>query len=200
MLSKNAIALILEFEGIDQPSKWPGGDSGITLGVGYDLGYTTREEFTRDWRTHLTPGQITRLSTAIGLKSLRAKAKASEFRDITITRDAALSVFQTATVPKWETETKRAFPGSDQLPADAFGALVSLVFNRGPSMTGDRRREMREIRAIIENWCALQPPLSRTLPKIASQIRSMKRLWIGKGLDGLLRRREAEARIIELAR
>jgi hypothetical protein len=33
--------------------------------------------------------------------------------------------------------------------------------------------------------------------KIPGHIRSMKRLWIGKGLDGLLLRREAEAKLFE---
>jgi GH24 family phage-related lysozyme (muramidase) len=32
---------------------------------------------------------------------------------------------------------------------------------------------------------------------IAREIRSMKRLWLNKGLDGLLERREAEAKQIE---
>jgi GH24 family phage-related lysozyme (muramidase) len=32
---------------------------------------------------------------------------------------------------------------------------------------------------------------------IAKEIRSMKRLWEGKGLDGLLKRREKEANMVE---
>jgi GH24 family phage-related lysozyme (muramidase) len=32
---------------------------------------------------------------------------------------------------------------------------------------------------------------------IASQIRSMKRLWIGQGLDGLLKRRDEEAKMVQ---
>ena len=32
---------------------------------------------------------------------------------------------------------------------------------------------------------------------IAKEIRSMKRLWEGKGLDGLLKRREREAKMVE---
>ena len=35
------------------------------------------------------------------------------------------------------------------LPLDAQGALVSLVFNRGTSMEGDRRAEMRAIRDAV---------------------------------------------------
>jgi hypothetical protein len=32
---------------------------------------------------------------------------------------------------------------------------------------------------------------------IAGQIVAMKRLWVGKGLDGLLTRRDEEARIVK---
>jgi hypothetical protein len=61
-----------------------------------------------------------------------------------------------------------AFPGINELSPDAQGALVSLVFNRGTSMEGDRRREMRAIQAAVANG---------DLQEIADQLRSMKRLW-----------------------
>jgi GH24 family phage-related lysozyme (muramidase) len=32
---------------------------------------------------------------------------------------------------------------------------------------------------------------------IAEELRKMKRIWEGKGLDGLLTRREAEAKLVE---
>jgi hypothetical protein len=35
------------------------------------------------------------------------------------------------------------------------------------------------------------------LAGIAAELRSMQRLWVGKGVDGLLRRREAEAALVE---
>jgi GH24 family phage-related lysozyme (muramidase) len=35
---------------------------------------------------------------------------------------------------------------------------------------------------------------------MADLVRSMKRLWVGKGLDGLLRRRDEEAELIEKAK
>ena len=76
------------------------------------------------------------------------------------------------------------------MPPDAQGALVSLVFNRGPGMDGDRRREMRAVRDAVAR---------KDLREIAGQIRAMKRLWEGQGLDGLLRRRDAEADLVESA-
>src|SRR5262249_40302876 len=95
--------------------------------------------------------------------------------------------------PAAQKQTEAAFPGVDALPADAQGALVSLIYNRGPRMT-DRdpkvqdRREMRAIRDAV---------LAGDLKTIAAQLRSMKRLWEGKGLGGLLKRRDAEADLVE---
>jgi GH24 family phage-related lysozyme (muramidase) len=41
------------------------------------------------------------------------------------------------------------------------------------------------------------PTVTPALQEVADQLRRMKRLWVGKGLDGLLRRREAEALMVE---
>lgn len=189
-ITDKALALILESEGLDQPGRWPGGESGITLGIGYDIGFVTPEQFEEDWSQHLGSDQIERLKTAIGIKGERARQRASEFRDITVTRAQAVEVFTNKTLPLHSQRTEGAFPGVDQLPADAQGALVSLVFNRGPAMGGDSRAEMRAVRDAVAQG---------DLQEIANQIRAMKRLWIGKGLDGLLRRRDAEADLVESA-
>lgn len=204
MIPQEAIDLILESEGLDQPSRWPGGGSGITLGHGYDLGFYSAEEFERDWSPHLSPEQIARLKTALGKTGANARAIAPRFRDIRISETAAREVFARATLPKFEAQTRRAFLGVELLPALVLGVLTSLVFNRGPGMTGERRREMFAIRAAIEGWSQRAPStreaaLRPLLLIIAAQIRAMKRLWIGQGLDGLLRRRDAEARLIESA-
>ena len=191
---------MLEFEGLDQPARWPGEQSGITLGHGYDLGYSTPAQFAMDWRPHLTAGTISRLTKAIGVRGPRAKGLTSEFRDITVTRSQADEVFARVTIPTWERLTMVAFEGSEKLPADAFGALVSLCFNRGTGMDGDRRLEMRQIREAIDEWTSGEErDLQNLLGNIAGLIRAMKRLWVGKGVDGLLRRRDAEAALVESA-
>lgn len=183
-----ALALILDAEGLDQPSQWPGGASGITIGVGYDLGFVTSEQFEEDWSAHLESDQIGRLKDVIGLSGDAARQRAGEFRDIKIVRADAEEVFKERTLPLYSQRTEDAFPGVDQLPANAQGALVSLVFNRGGAMDGDRRREMRAIRDAVA---------AGDLQEIANQLRAMKRLWEGKGLDGLLKRRDAEADLVE---
>ena len=59
--SNKALKLIIDFEGINQPGKWPGAQSGITLGYGYDLGYVTVDDFESDWDECFTDEQFGRL-------------------------------------------------------------------------------------------------------------------------------------------
>jgi GH24 family phage-related lysozyme (muramidase) len=179
---------ILDFEGLNQPSEWPGGDSGVTIGIGYDLGYVTIDQFEFDWGPYFTADQLNRLREAVGKRGIAARNRAPRFADIRIKRKDAETVFIERSLPMYALKTEMAFPGITELPQDAQGALVSLVFNRGTSMEGDRRSEMRAIRDAVP---------SGDLQEIADQLRCMKRLWVNKGLDGLLRRREEEARLVE---
>lgn len=91
---------------------------------------------------------------------------------------------------------KKTWPGSSLLHPAAQAALISLVYNRGASLTKqardplDRRREMRELRGAIAE---------RDYVLMAELFRSMKRLWMdasGKAIPkyaGLLARRDDEA-------
>lgn len=187
-LSENAKRLIFEFEGLDQPYEWPGGDSGITIGIGYDLGYVKASEFQQDWGSVLAPSDAQALTSVVGLKGVSAQQKAATLKMIRIKEDDAERVFLERSVPVYQKQAQQAFPGIDALPADAQGALVSLVYNRGTSMQGDSRREMRAIRDAVPRG---------DLKEIANQLRSMKRLWVGKNMDGLLKRRDAEADLVE---
>lgn len=199
-IAGRGLELILTFEGLDQPWRWPGAYSGITLGRGYDLGHHHRDEFLSDWAGHLSPHELTRLAAATGRRGPAARRMAPSFRDILIRPAAADAVFAAATLPRIHRATATAFPGISALPADAQGALASLVFNRGSAMEGSRRREMRAIRDAI---ALPHPDPATTLAFIASQLRAMKRLWpktsSASGHPGLRRRREAEARLVESA-
>ncbi len=188
IVTDKAKDLIMKFEDLNQPSQWPGGNSGITIGFGYDLGYATVDQFESDWGPCLTGDWLKRLRDAIGKRGIAAKNRAVQFQDIVIMKDDAETIFVNRNLPLYAFKTEMAFPGIDRLPPDAQGALVSLVFNRGASMEGDRRSEMRAIRDAVPQG---------DLREIANQLRSMKRLWANKGLDGLLRRREAEAELVE---
>jgi GH24 family phage-related lysozyme (muramidase) len=187
-LTKKAIDLILGAEGLDQPGKWPGKASGITIGYGYDLGYVTKDQFLADWKACLADADCQALCAVIGFKGADAETRAAGLAAIRITSDQALRVFTDRSMPSYQTQTLKAFPGADKLPADVQGALVSLVYNRGASMKGDSRAEMRAIRDAVPKG---------DLREIAKQLRSMKRLWANTGQDGLVKRREAEAQLVE---
>lgn len=203
MIPQKAIDLILDEEGVDQPGRWPGGGSGITLGYGCDIGADPASlDF---WKGVLSDEEIARLEAAKGITGRAAAQIQTRFHDIRVTEPQARDVFMRQSLPREEQATALAFPGSETLPGEAFGALVSLVYNRGTDLEGDRRREMRAIHdAIInsqrsnegENPQARQNALLRF---IAYQLRSMKRIWAGQGLDGVVKRRDAEADLVESA-
>lgn len=192
-IPREALEFIIDEEGMDQPWKFPGGDSGVTLGHGYDLGAGTesKNDLVSDWKQWLTGEELNRLEVAIGKTGEGARTLCPQFRDITISAEAADEVFFRAPVPKYYQKMVSAFPNADKLPGNAQGALLSLVFNRGTSMKGERREEMRQIRELL----ACDPPFD--LAAIAGELRQMKRLWEGKGLGGLVTRREREARLVE---
>ena len=194
MISKNALDLIYHFEGLDTAFNWPGGASGITIGIGFDLGYNLREQIQKDWQSYVNGNILSFMMSCSGVKGDSAKRLLNPVtRTLRITEQAAKSVFENSTLPRFKKLAFDTYPGLENLPEDAQGAIISLVFNRGASFgikdqqSWETRREMRELAPLI---------LSGDLQSIAEKIREMKRLWIGKGLDGLIARREAEAELI----
>lgn len=189
--------LMLRHEGLNQPGFHPGGDSGITIGYGYDLAHHTKEELERDWAGFLAPNQMKRLATVIGKSGIDARATAGKLTDIRVKRIHALEVFEKVSVPKYWKQTKKAFPGVEKLHPRAQGALLSLVYNRGPSLgdfntPDDRRQDMEDIHNILKDGVQ-----AGDYQMIADQLREMKELWKGKGLGGLIERREDEAVLVE---
>lgn len=167
---------------------WPGGASGVTWGIGYDGGHQTRAVIVDDWLDH---SGAERLGGSAGITGRAAQTALPRFGDIPTEFDHASRVFEERSLVEYERRTERAFrDGFTDLRPNACGALVSLVYNRGTAMSGDSRREMRNLR-------------DNCIPKqdyacIASEIRSMKRLWRGTvNENGLSARREAEAILTE---
>jgi hypothetical protein len=195
-LSANAFNLILQYEVgggqvyyekfLQRPTV-PGGASGVTIGIGYDLGYNDTVTFMTDWVNRLPVSEFEALRKCLGLTTSQAVNALATVKHIKIPWAAALGVFEERTIPRFCLMTEQAFPDVGKLPADAYGALVSLVFNRGASMEGSRRIEMRNIRAAVAEG---------NLLAIARNIRTMKRLWADAGLPGLMKRRDAEADLV----
>ena len=196
--SKQALDLIFEYEVgggksyydkyLSRPT-WPGGASGLTLAIGVDCGYYTPTELEKIF--HFLPKeQLEIVKGGSGKKGQagREYTKAIQKHNIKVTWEQALEIFEALTWPKFAKLAEKAFPGLDQLCDNAYGAIVSLVFNRGSAMQGDSRLEMRNIRNLVPK---------KDYKGIAKELRKMKRVWKGKGLDGLLARRDAEADLVE---
>lgn len=196
--SAKALNLILQYEVggtenyynkyLTHPT-WPGGASGLTLGIGIDCGYYTPQELDKIFY-FLPKVQLDAVKNASGKTGQAGKQYVQQVKplNITVTWDQAIEIFNSLTWPKFAKLAERTFPGLDQLCDDAYGAIVSLVFNRGTSLTGSSRQEMRNIVPLVAK---------KDYKGIASELRKMKRLWVGKGLDGLIERREAEAKLVE---
>lgn len=162
---------------------WPGGASGITGGCGADFGYTTKAQIAIDW-AHLGPERVKAIQSVAGLKGQAAKAQLYRVRSVIITWEEAMQVYQQATMPRFGKMTDQAFPRLTTLHPDCQASILSIVFNRGASMSGGSRLEMRKSRDAIAG--GNPGPVPR-------YILDMRRLWVGKGLDGLLTRRKSEA-------
>lgn len=175
----------------DSHFTWPGGASGPTVGIGYDLGYVGRQEMESDWGGIVPQEAIDTMRSAIGLTGTAARQFVQRRgSSLTIPWDQAMQEFSDREVPKWVTKVRQHLPNYDRLSPGSRGALVSLAYNRGPSFDAPGTR-FAEMRAIKQHMSLQQYAL------IPDDFRSMKRLWIGQGLDGLLSRRDSEATLFE---
>lgn len=175
-----------EYEKAYQRPTWPGGASGVTVGIGYDLGYCTLDKLAADFDERLAVTMVRVMQRCLGVTGQAAREILPSVRNsILIPWDVAIAVFSDRDIPEWTAKVCKAIPGADKLPADCLGALVSLADNRGASfdMAGERYTEMRNIKRFV---------ISGDLARIPDEIRAMKRLW-GKDQEGLLIRRDKEA-------
>jgi GH24 family phage-related lysozyme (muramidase) len=196
MISKKGIDLIIQHEVGGrayydkklQAPIWAGGESGVTIGMGYDLGFNSDKQFMADWSGVINLNFINALRPTIGIKGIQAKAMLKgEILNVRIPYNTAYEVFVKSSLPRYYAMTKKIYPNMDLLNDDTKGALVSVVYNRGNRLEGDSRAEMRAIVDLIAK---------QDYEGIAEQIEKSKRLWEGKGLDGLVTRRESEADLV----
>jgi hypothetical protein len=168
---------------------WPEGASGVTIGIGYDVGYVSKSLLLADWQGAIPDAMITALERAVGVTGADADQLAQELRaSVDVPWMAAISVHRSKVIPKWVALTEKALPNTSALSADSLGALVSLTYNRGASFgsPGPRYEEMRAIKSDMA---------SKTFPDIPTQFRSMKRLW--PTVKGLRIRRDLEAQLFQ---
>ena len=168
---------------------WPKGASGPTIGIGIDCAYYSEKEL-KSIFNFLPDDQINLITKAIGKTGESGKEYTKILRkeNITLNWEQAIEIFNNITWKKFTGLAEKTFPSLEKLCPDAYGAIVSLVFNRGTSLKGPSRLEMLKIRDMVPK---------KDYKAIASQIRKMKRLWEGKNMEGLLTRRESEAKLVE---
>lgn len=166
---------------------WSGDFSGVTIGIGYDVGQSTAAQVEADWKGLIPDSMVQTLVSCVGVTGAKAKSLTASVRDrVDVPWAAAMSVFLKVDVPRWYDICVKHLPNFEELPLDCKGALVSLTFNRGASFEqdGDRYKEMRNIKRHMTD---------RRPEIIPEEIRGMKRLWT----DGLVARREREAVLFE---
>ena len=168
---------------------WPSAESGITIGIGYDLLFVTRDELQEDWSDHLSQDAINRLRTV--LQERGSAERLASVREVEIPLLAARAVFLRRTLPRYLDQTRSIYPQVDDLPPARRTALVSLIYNRGTRLADrdperQERREMREIQ---------HPLATGNSEAVAEQLDRMSRLWDPNRLPDLIQRRHDEARL-----
>lgn len=197
-ISQQAFDLIVEFEVSSKAvyerkyrsTIWPKEQSGVTIGIGYDVGYVTKTQLWGDWKGAIPDAMITALERALGVRGAPAEAVARALRgSVDIPFDAAILVHKGKVMPRWVALVENHLAHTGALKPNSLGALVSLTYNRGASYgaAGPRYREMRAIK---------QHMADRAFAKIPAEFRSMKRIW--PNVPGLQSRREREARLFEI--
>ena len=161
---------------------FPGVESGVTIGIGYDLRFRSPAEFTSDWSDELEAADMNALEPHLGTRG--SAAIVESLQSIRVPFAAAWRVFLGKSLPEFVERTRGAFGEFDTLPPLCRGVLVSLVYNRGAGMAGERRAEMRSIRDHIA---------AGELELVADDLRGMKRLW--PDIAGLRKRRDREAEL-----
>jgi hypothetical protein len=197
-IGQQAIDFIIEqedgpkayYERTEEHFDWPGGASGPTIGVGYDLGYVTREECIEDWTGILTPDQIQVCLAGRGLNGDWAHAFVRTHHDaVTVTWDQAVQQFIQRELPKWYGRCLAVLEHFEELPPLCRGMLVSLAYNRGVDGFRSplpRYAEMHNIFVWMEQ---------RQFDLIAEEIEGMRRLWPVGG--DLWKRRMSEAQLFK---
>jgi peptidoglycan hydrolase-like protein with peptidoglycan-binding domain len=187
---------LLYYEAVACRPHWPGEESGITIGIGYDLRFAEAEDFRTAWQHRLPPAAFAELAGDVGRRGTKARVAQLRQAGVRVPFDAAWEVFVGVSLPQHHARTEGAFPSLPSLPDWCRTVLVSLVFNRGPGMRGPGREEMRAIRDLLA--AAAVPGLGAaerraTLAGVEDQLLSMKRLW--PPASGLVRRRQNEANL-----
>lgn len=164
-------------------------NSGVTIGIGYDCGQYSAAKIKQDWQSVLPLHSVNALAAVAGLKKQQAVNKLPSLKNIVdVPIEAALQVFYNTTIFDFAKKAAAIYPGLFKLNPVEQSVIVGLVYNRGDSLDGDRRREMKALVSAIDK---------DDDNMMANLVRSMARLW--PDTPGLKKRRLAEAALIQQA-
>ena len=128
IISQKAFDLITSFEGCSLAPDWPGGASGITYGFGYDCGYNLHDQIQRDWGSYVNGNVLAFMMSCSGRTGLLGKSMITPATKILrITQQAADEVFNNKTLPRFKKLAFDTYPGLENLPEDAQGAIVTWL-------------------------------------------------------------------------
>ncbi len=174
---RQSVTFLTQVESIPTHPYWPPGNSGITIGVGWDLGQHSESELRKEW-SGLGAANLTNLSIAVKKTGRAAEALLPEIKGIYIRRALSASVLEQSIRDVQYPLTLRLFPGTQLLPAEFQVVLLSVIFNRGVALGRDP--DWRTAKALDTRWemRKLQGDVARKdLFAIYLRLGTMKRIW-----------------------
>jgi hypothetical protein len=124
--SLKGVNLIVDFEvseesyygkKLSKPT-WPGGQSGVTIGIGYDVGYNSASQVEHDWGGRIPDAFVQDLKGVAGLKGPQARNAAERLAGagIKVPWEAANAVFNENTLAAMRRQLSRRIRGSIDFP------------------------------------------------------------------------------------
>jgi GH24 family phage-related lysozyme (muramidase) len=174
---------------------WPRNASGPTIGIGYDLGYVTRNNFREDWSGYVDKATIDQLSFLCGVTGSNSKTEIAKLKQMpSIDYDTAYRQCVKEVLPRYTDELENTLKNCDRLSGKQLGALVSLSYNRGfsyrISSAKDKSGRYVEMRNIAKHMA------DGNFAKIPDELKSMRRLWANdSNVRGVALRRKIEAEL-----
>lgn len=165
---------------------WPKGQSGVTIGIGYDLGAVRASWLKGDWGGLLDSAMIKALEPACQMTGAKASGLIGGLQNVEVSWSNAMDQFKQRLLPLYIGQTLISVPAAKNLSDTSLGALVSLVYNRGANFTSPKhsRKEMVMIKDAL---------ISKDYTSIPKLIRDMKQHWRYEEFPGLHKRRDLEA-------
>ena len=167
--------------GVSNRLYWPGGNSGVTLGAGYDMKQRSRENIDATMTSLGLPSyKSTEISAAAGLAGGAAEEFVCGNKDLVDLSEAQELALMLIILPPYEATVRSEI--RIPLQQHQFDALVSVAYNPGGSF--------RDIAGLI-NMGHTELALTRLRGRVFSGRRR---------LDGLVRRRNDETVLFQTGR